>query len=280
LQKNVICSGCEGRGGKDGAVSTCKGCDGHGVRLELRQFGPGMVQQIQRQCPNCDGTGQAIKEKDRCKTCLGKKVLPERKVLEVHIDKGMEDGQRIPFSGESDQQPGIPPGDIIIVLEEKEHPVFKRRGNDLLMTMEITLVEALCGFQKIVTHLDERQILVKALPGQVIKDGGIKIIQNEGMPQHRNPFEKGRLFIKFQVTFPENNFATPEQLVQLEAALPARPPQPVVTEEVEETVLEEFNPEIHEFGRGQGASSQGSAYDEDERHAHMGGAPGVQCASQ
>ena len=104
-------------------------------QIELRQFGPGMVQQVQRQCSDCDGRGEVIKEKDRCKSCNGKKVVPERKVLEVHIDKGMEDGQRITFNGEADQQPGLPPGDIVIVLDEKDHPTFKRRGADLLMEM-------------------------------------------------------------------------------------------------------------------------------------------------
>ncbi len=52
-------------------------------------------------------------------------VVRERKVLEVHVDKGMVDGQKITFSGEGDQEPGLEPGDIIIVLDEKEHPVFK-----------------------------------------------------------------------------------------------------------------------------------------------------------
>ena len=52
-------------------------------------------------------------------------TLRERKVLEVHIDKGMTDGQKIVFSGEGDQEPDIPPGDIIIVLDEQEHEVFK-----------------------------------------------------------------------------------------------------------------------------------------------------------
>lgn len=52
-------------------------------------------------------------------------VVRERKVLEVHVDKGMVDGQKITFNGEGDQEPGLEPGDIIIVLDEKEHPVFK-----------------------------------------------------------------------------------------------------------------------------------------------------------
>ena len=52
----------------------------------------------------------------------------ERKILEVSVDKGMEDGQKVTFSGEGDQEPGLEPGDIIIVLDEKAHALFKRNG--------------------------------------------------------------------------------------------------------------------------------------------------------
>jgi DnaJ family protein A protein 1 len=48
-----------------------------------------------------------------------------KKILEIHIDKGMTDGQKIMFNGEGNQEPGLEPGDIIVVLEEKEHPIFK-----------------------------------------------------------------------------------------------------------------------------------------------------------
>lgn len=280
VQKNIICAPCEGRGGKEGSVSQCRDCDGRGIKIELRQFGPGMVQQVQRHCSACDGSGQAIKDKDRCKTCNGKKVVPERKVLEVHIDKGMEDGQRITFNGESDQQPGLPPGDIVIVIDEKEHPVFKRRGADLLMEMEITLTEALCGFTRVVTQLDERQLLIHSAPGQVIKDGSIKTIQGEGMPTYRNPFEKGRLFIQFKVSFPASNFTTPDKIAQLEKLLPARPPQPVPSADAEETTLQDYDTATNDFGKS--SKTNANAYDEDERgggHGHAGG-PGVQCASQ
>ena len=101
------------------------------------------------------------------------------------------------------------------------------------LLQEITLVEALCGFKRVITHLDERQVLIQTNPGPVIKDGAylrsmchhrksslsrnlvdpneilfpffglqsgaIKIVYGEGMPQYRNPFEKGRLFINFKV---------------------------------------------------------------------------------
>lgn len=69
--------------------------------------------------------GEVISEKDRCKKCEGKKVIKEVKILEVHVDKGMKHGQKITFGGEADQAPGLEPGDIVLVLQEKEHEVFQ-----------------------------------------------------------------------------------------------------------------------------------------------------------
>lgn len=78
---------------------------------------------------------------------------------------GSKDGQQIRFSAEGDQEPGIEPGDIIVVLDEQKHPIFKRRGNDLFVDFEIDLVDALCGFQKTIVTLDKRTLLVTSLPG-------------------------------------------------------------------------------------------------------------------
>ena len=77
----------------------------------------------------------------------------------------MKDGENIRFSGEGDQEPGLEPGDIIIVLDEKEHDTFRRHGNDLIMQMDLLLVEALCGFQKTIETLDKRILLVGTMPG-------------------------------------------------------------------------------------------------------------------
>lgn len=68
-----------------------------------------------------------INEKDRCRKCEGHKVCKETKVLEVHVDKGMRHGQKITFTGEADQAPGMEPGDIVLVLQEKEHEVPQNR---------------------------------------------------------------------------------------------------------------------------------------------------------
>lgn len=62
-------------------------------------------------------TGEVINERDRCQACVGRKVIQQTKILEVHVDKGMRDDQRITFRGEGDQMPGVEPGDVIIVLQ-------------------------------------------------------------------------------------------------------------------------------------------------------------------
>ena len=74
LQRSIICSKCEGRGGKEGAVRRCTGCDGAGMKTMMRQMGP-MIQRFQTACPDCNGEGEIIKDKDRCKQCHGKKTV-------------------------------------------------------------------------------------------------------------------------------------------------------------------------------------------------------------
>lgn len=261
LQKKVICEKCEGRGGRKGAVESCTGCRGTGMQVHTQHIGPNMIQQIQSMCSECHGQGERINPKDRCKTCAGEKVVRERKILEVHVDKGMVDGQKVVFSGEGDQEPGLEPGDIVIVLDEKEHDVFKRSGNDLIMRMNLELVEALCGFQKVIKTLDDRELLITSLPGNVTKHGDVKCIISEGMPQYKNPFEKGRLIIQFFVNFPT---AIPGDVIpMLEHCLPARP-EIIIPDGAEECVLEDLDPE--QEARRQECKN---AYDEDE----MGNGP-------
>jgi DnaJ family protein A protein 1 len=88
------------------------------------------------------------------------------------------------------------------------------------MRMELSLVEALCGFNRSIRTLDERDLVISALPGQVFKQGDLKCILNEGMPQYRNPFEKGRLIIQFSVEFPRQ--LSQDIIPQLESLLPPR----------------------------------------------------------
>jgi DnaJ family protein A protein 2 len=218
LTRNVICSKCRGKGGKDGAVKACSSCSGRGVKITLRQLGP-MIQQIQAPCDDCSGTGEMINLKDRCTICKGKKVVPDKKFLEVHVDKGMKGGQTINFRGESDQSPSAEPGDVVIVIEEKPHERFKRQDTELTTEIEVDILTALAGGQFAIKHLDDRVLLVNLEPGEVLKHGDLKVIRGQGMPSQRH-HEPGDLYVKINVKFPDHIDLASIPL--LEKALPPR----------------------------------------------------------
>ncbi|XP_066248346.1 dnaJ homolog subfamily A member 2-like [Euwallacea similis] len=276
LSKNVVCSQCSGKGSKNGQpAEKCPACSGCGLKITYRAIGPGMVQQVQSACSDCRGSGEIIKEKDRCTTCKGKKVCNETKTLEVHVDKGMKDNQKIILRGEGDQQPDIETGDVVIVLQQKPHERFERNGNDLHMKHTVSLTEALCGFSFVVHHLDKRDLLIKHPAGQVVKPGDVKVVTGEGMPMYKNPFEKGQLYITFTIKFPDNHFATEPVLKNLESILGPRPEFTMPDgEHVEEVDLLEYNP----HDRNSDAANRGEVYaSDDEEHSH---GRGMQCVPQ
>lgn len=271
ISRNKPCPDCEGRGGKVGCEKSCSDCNGRGIKVMMRQLGPGMVQQMQVHCSECKGAGKSIDERDKCKSCKGNKVFKDRKVLEVNIEKGMKHGSKIRFSGEADEVPGTIPGDVVIVVQEKEHETFKRKEADLVQTIELQLSEALCGFKKIITHLDGRSIKVEVEPGQIVKHDQVKVINGEGMPYHGNPFTKGKLFLHFTVAFPKT---LPVAAVnQIRSALPAVA-TPMLTGEEEEANMQDID--ISQFGKSSGGNSR-SATDEDDDENGSGGAQRVQC---
>jgi len=187
-----------------------------------------MIQQMQAACNECRGKGETIRDKDRCPTCDGKKLIPEPKVLEVHVDKGMIPGQAVSFYGEGEQEPGLEPGDIIVTLKEKKDPevdsVFRRiHDGHLLYRHTLTLSEALTGFDFYLRHLDGRFLHITSEKGDVIKPGDTKIIENEGMPIHKRPFDKGRLIIQFEVVFPQPEDLDDSKREALKALFPRQP---------------------------------------------------------
>merc|ERR1712232_244414 len=93
----------------------------------------------------------------------------EREVREVLIQKGSPDGHKVRFREMADEHPDADTGDVIFVLQQQEHADFKRKGADLFIERKISLVEALCGFQLELTHLDGRKLLIKTSPGEIVK---------------------------------------------------------------------------------------------------------------
>ncbi|KAJ6309704.1 hypothetical protein OIU76_014607 [Salix suchowensis] len=235
LTRNVICSKCSGKGSKSGESRKCTGCQGSGMK------------------------------------CKGEKVVPEKKVLEIIVEKGMQNGQKITFPGEADEAPYTVTGDVVFVLQQKEYPKFKRKGDDHFCgTYSLSLSEALCGFQFVLKHLDGRQLLIKSKIGEVVKPDSF-----EGMPMYQRPFMKGNLYIHFTVDFPDS--LTPDQVKAIETILP-RPSRQLTDmelDECEETTLHDVNIE-EEMRRKQQAWEE--AYDEDEEMPH--GGQRVQCAQQ
>merc|ERR1712070_980769 len=251
----------------DGEAKKCTACDGRGGVVQVVRMGP-MIQQIQQPCSKCNGTGYMGKTKR------------ERKVLEVPVEKGVKNNHRIPFRGMADEKPNMEPGDIVFQIKEKPHSVFKRKGNDLLMKKKINLVEALCGFSFAVKALDGRILKVSSKPGEIIRpeisEGipHVQCIEDEGMPFHGNPFQKGRLFVVFNIEFPASFSLQEDQIAMLKKALPPATPLGDVGEDPTEVELGDVD--LKSFGQKDPHS--GSAYDSDDETQGGGGrGQQVQC---
>lgn len=277
LSKNVICSKCSGAGSKSGNTGRCTGCQGSGMKVTIRQIGPGMVQQMQSVCPDCRGSGQMISDKDKCQQCRGNKVIQEKKILEVNVEKGMSHGQKITFQGEADEAPGMLAGDVILILQQQEHKVFKRKGNDLFIEKEINLTDALCGYSFAVEQLDGRQLLVSSNEGEVVKPGQFKAVFDEGMPDWHRSYEKGKLFIHFTVKFPESGDVADDDIKTLEKVLGPRSKVTVDMDACEECTAHNVDMD-QEMKRQQKREQE--AYDDDDDGPGGGGGERVQCAQQ
>jgi len=278
VQRNVLCPKCEGSGAKPGVEPIkCKTCDGKGIRLIIKQMGP-MIQQMQTVCGDCGGKGEIIKEEDKCKNCKGKKVEKDKKVLQVYVDPGMAHGQKIVFAGEADEAPGMEPGDIIFVISEKKHDTFKRQGIDLWMEYTLPLIEALAGFDFTIKHLDDRVLHIKSEKGDVVKPGDIRTIVGEGMPTHKRPFDKGNLYIKFNIEFPKPGFLKDvKQTQQLESILGHKRPPTTPSDNLEEVALTKYNESEH---RNQQRNAHNHQMGEEDDEESQGGGQRVQCAQQ
>jgi DnaJ homolog subfamily A member 2 len=149
-----------------------------------------------------------------CKNCQGKKIKKEHKTLNVEVDKGAPNGERYIKHGEGDEIPDAEAGDVVAVVIEKKHKLFKRKGADLFMEKEITLIEALTGLDFVLTHLDGRRVRIRNTPGEVIKPDSLFTVENLGMPFHKRTYQNGNLIIQFKIKFPTQMDAKSVGLLQ------------------------------------------------------------------
>jgi len=198
-KKQMLCHKCRGTGAKKASdVTTCSGCKGTGMKVKVQQLGPGFVQQTQTVCDECGGKGKKVTS--TCPHCGGKKVETGEDTITIFVERGMQDGEKIVFEGQSDEAPDSTPGDLIFKLVTVPHKKFVRKGDDLHYPLTISLLEALVGFTKKIKHLDGHTVEITRT--EVTKPGQIITISGEGMPMHNFPSQTGNLYVEVTVKFP------------------------------------------------------------------------------
>ena len=157
-----------------------------------------------------------------CETCKGKKVAKESKKVRVEIDKGAPDGEQYVKHGEGHEVPdGKEAGDAIVVVKVKKHEKFSRRGADLFMEKEVSLLEALTGVNFVFEHLDGRQVRIVNKPGDIVKHDSLFTAEGLGMPFHKKSYQYGNLILQFKLRFPEQ--LDPKQVALIQEALGSKP---------------------------------------------------------
>jgi len=202
------------------------------------------------------------------------RVTKKKEVLEVRIERGMDDGRKIIFKEKPDEMPGCITGDVILVVSQAAHPLFKRQGSHLTMEKEISLRDALCGYTFALKHLDKRMVVISSAKGAVTQPNSWICVQGEGMPIKGNQFNKGNLFIKLNVKFPKMEDMEPQLFAQLAKILPASPAVDTsdeCDEHVGKVVSEdEIVRQIKAAGRG-GGGGHHDATDESDSDGGGGG---------
>ncbi|KAL9688771.1 hypothetical protein QQ045_033195 [Rhodiola kirilowii] len=121
-------------------------------------------------------------------------------ILTIEIRPGWKKGTKITFPEKGNETRGVIPSDLVFIIDEKPHNVFKRDGNDLVVTEKISLVEALTGYTAQIITLDGRSLTIPI--NSIISPTYEEIVKGEGMPIPKDPSKRGNLKIKFNIKFP------------------------------------------------------------------------------
>lgn len=180
MKREVLCGGCGGKGGK--RTEPCGACGGRGVRMRGQQMGP-MIAMSQEPCGACAQTGQKILE--ACGSCVGKRVVERESVLDVVVEPGMQEGDRIVFPGQCSESPMYDaPGDVILVVRaaSTDSEEWVRRGAELVLEVRLTLAESLLGWERRREDHPSGRVLQLAWTGGPVRDGEVLRIPGWGMP--------------------------------------------------------------------------------------------------
>ena len=198
IEKNVPCPDCGGRGARNSSdIKTCPACNGTGqVQRVVNSFLGQTV--TYSTCQQCGGEGKIIS--NPCHTCNGTGLVRQRETIKVKIPAGVEAGMQMTVQGEGHaaKNNGIN-GDLLVVIEEQEHPDFRREGSNLLYTKVISVVDAMLGCEVDIPCLDGKQ-KIKVEPGT--QSGTVTRLRGKGLPSV-NSYGTGDLYVKIAVWIPK-----------------------------------------------------------------------------
>ena len=199
IEKSVPCHDCGGRGAKNSSdIKTCPACNGSGQvqRVVNSIFGQTVTYST---CQQCGGEGKIIS--NPCRTCGGSGLVRKRETIKVKIPAGVEAGMQLTIQGEGHaaKNNGIN-GDLLVVIEEQEHPNLKREGNNLYCTKVISMPDAILGAEVEIPCLDGAY-KVKVDAGT--QSGTVVRLRGKGLPTVNGYGGTGDLYVKFAVWIPK-----------------------------------------------------------------------------
>jgi len=191
ISRNDVCSQCHGQGSLE-SPGKCPECGGTG---QITQTGGRMKFNVQ--CPRCHGTGKNL---TTCPTCHGEGTVTKTEPLEVRIKAGTRDGQRIRVPGKGNAGAhGGAPGDLYAIIRTGEHPIFRRDGDDIYLSVPVSATEAALGAKIEVPTIDGRALL-KIPPGT---QSGQKLrLREKGVPSATKDGVRGDEIVEITVTVP------------------------------------------------------------------------------
>lgn len=198
VNKFITCDRCSGSGGKNGGGgNTCHTCKGAGQVTQITNTFLGRMQTTSV-CPTCQGEGSVITEK--CTKCWGDGIVRGEEIIDVKIPAGVENGMQLSMSGKGNAGPrkGIP-GDLLIVIEEEEHPYFKRDGQHLLYDLYLNFADAALG-QQVEVPIINGKAKVKIDEGT--HAGKILRLKGKGLPSVQG-YNRGDLLVHVNIWTPQ-----------------------------------------------------------------------------
>lgn len=198
LKKYVTCDHCHGTGAEgSGGTETCPTCHGSGSVTKTQQTFLGMMQ-TQSVCPTCGGEGVIIKNK--CSKCNGDGIVYGEEIISVNIPAGVEAGMQLNMRGKGNagKHNGVN-GDLLILIEEEQHPELIRDQNDLIYNLLLSFPTAALGGDAEIPTVDGKvrvKIDAGTQPGKVLR------LKGKGLPV-MNGYGKGDLLVNISVYVPE-----------------------------------------------------------------------------